>query len=269
MEKFVEVDHYCFHYCVTGRSTHPPILFLHGFLGDLREFDRVTDHFSDQFYCIAVDLPGHGKTQVKSDRYYTMAATAKGLIQLLKTLRVEQCFIIGYSMGGRLALYLTLNFPKYFLKTILESSSPGLRTEKERTQRMQRDRDLAHKLETEDFSDFLAQWYSQPLFATLQQHPDFEQMLEHRLQNNPLNLAKSLCYLSTGCQPPLWENLNHNTIPMLLLAGELDEKFIKINAEIAERSPFTECRRVDRCGHNIHLENTALFVHHIKQFFAQ
>ncbi|MBW4659658.1 MAG: 2-succinyl-6-hydroxy-2,4-cyclohexadiene-1-carboxylate synthase [Drouetiella hepatica Uher 2000/2452] len=270
MENFVEVNHYRFHYCVRGRSSHPPILFLHGFLGDLREFDQAMSLLSNQFYCIAIDLPGHGKTQVLGcDRYYTLVDTAEGLVQALKIFSIQKFFLVGYSMGGRIALYLTLNFPEHFHKTLLESASPGLKTEAEQTQRTQRDRDLAQRLETEDLPTFLAQWYSQPLFASLQNHPSFDQMLDHRLQNNPLRLAKSLRHSSTGQQPSLWEKLQHNTVPMLLLAGELDKKFITINIEMAERSPFIQYKTIDRCGHNIHLENTALFIHHIKHFFTE
>jgi len=270
VENFVEVDHYRFHYCVTGRSHYPPILFLHGFLGDLHEFDRVIALLSHQFCCIAVDLPGHGKTQVLgSDRDYAMVDIAEGLIQALKLLGIRSCFLIGYSMGGRLALYLTLHFSEHFHKTILESASPGLKTATEQVQRIQHDLQLAQSLETKDFSTFLAQWYSQPLFASLQKHPDFEQMLKYRLRNNPVDLAKSLRHLSTGCQPSLWEDLRHNTVPTLLLAGELDTKFMKINAEMADLSEFITFRRGDRCGHNIHFENAHLFVHYIEQFFTQ
>ncbi|HEY9629281.1 MAG TPA: 2-succinyl-6-hydroxy-2,4-cyclohexadiene-1-carboxylate synthase [Coleofasciculaceae cyanobacterium] len=268
--EYVEVEKYQFRCHIRGRSHHPPLLFLHGFMGDRHEFDPVMDLLCEQFYCMAVDLPGHGKTQVSADdRYYTMADTAEGLIQVLKAIGIQQCCVIGYSMGGRLALYLTLRFPKYFLKTVLESASPGLKTEAERNQRIQKDHHLAHRLESEDFSAFLAQWYRQPLFATLPKHPNFELMLNQRLQNNPLNLARSLRHLSTGCQPSLWEDLHRNTVPLLLLAGELDTKFIGINTEMAERSPCAILRKVDRCGHNIHFENPGLFVHVIRQFLTQ
>ena len=96
-------------------------------MGNSHEFDEAIQLLSDKFYCLTVDLPGHGKTQVLGgDEYYKMANTAHALINLLDELKIIKCFLVGYSMGGRLALYLTLHFPQRFPKVVLESASPGL-----------------------------------------------------------------------------------------------------------------------------------------------
>lgn len=79
-------------------------------------------------------------------------------------------------MGGRLGLYLTLNFPQYFQKVILESTSPGLKTESERLQRLISDIQKSQQLQTLEFPIFLDQWYNQPLFQTLKNHPEFDQI---------------------------------------------------------------------------------------------
>ena len=146
---------YRFHYCFSGNSNRPLILFLHGFMGNSHEFERAISMLNNDFYCLNIDLPGHGKTQVLDDDCYSMAKTAQELISLLDELKVKQCFLVGYSMGGRLALYLTLNFPLYFDKVILESASPGLSTEEERLERVKRDEQIARKLvrsiEKDDF----------------------------------------------------------------------------------------------------------------------
>lgn len=267
MEKYIKVDNYHFNYYSRGSSTNFPILFLHGFLGNCQEFNQSISLLSNDFYCLAVDLPGHGKTQViGGEEYYNMEHTAQGLIKFIAALGIKRCILIGYSMGGRLALYLALYFPEYFSQVILESASPGLRTQAERDQRIQQDIKLAKELATEDFSDFLTKWYNQPLFASLKNHPDFEKMLEHRLQSNPLELSKSLQYLSTGCQPSLWSKLHENVVPLLLLVGELDQKFISINTEMVSLCKFAQLEIVKNCGHNIHFENATLFVETIGRF---
>jgi 2-succinyl-6-hydroxy-2,4-cyclohexadiene-1-carboxylate synthase len=269
VEHFIDVDHYRFHYYSSGRSNHPAIVFLHGFLGNCREFAPVIALLSRQFYCLAIDLPGHGKTKtLDGDRFYEMPPTAEGVIQWIEALNINPCFLIGYSMGGRLASYLTLHFPAYFLKVVLESASLGLKTQAERGERLQRDFKLAQRLETENFSSFLNQWYTQPLFVSLQAQPNFEHTLKQRLDNDPLQLAKSLRYLGTGCQPSLWEVFKHNVVPTLLLAGELDEKFVEINAEMVQLSEFVTFSVMSHCGHNIHLEQPSLFVQFVQQFLA-
>lgn len=128
----MNIENYQFHYSFTGNSNKPLIVFLHGFMGNIHEFDEAISLLYDEFYYLTIDLPGHGKTQVLgSDECYTMANTAQALINLLDQLKISQCFLVGYSMGGRLALYLTLHFPERFPQVVLESASPGLQTESE------------------------------------------------------------------------------------------------------------------------------------------
>lgn len=261
------VDKFKFHYSFRGNPDKSLILFLHGFMGDSHEFNDVIALLADQFYCLSVDLPGHGKTRVLGgEECYTMPNTAHALINWLDQLNVKQCFLVGYSMGGRLALYLNLHFPQRFSKIVLESASPGLKTGRDRLERTQRDFELARKLENSDFYRFLSNWYSQPLFASLKKHQCFQILIESRLRNNPFELAKSLRNLSTGCQPSLWENLKQHKKPLLLLVGEYDAKFIAINSEIARLCQSAKLEIVRNCGHNIHFENPKTFVQILKNF---
>jgi 2-succinyl-6-hydroxy-2,4-cyclohexadiene-1-carboxylate synthase len=236
-------------------------------MGDSNEFNEVIALLSAQFCCLTVDLPGHGKTRVLGgDECYTMSNTAQALINLLEQLNVKQCFLVGYSMGGRLALYLNLHFPQCFSKVVIESASPGLKTQGDRVERTQRDIELAQELEKSNFSSFLSNWYEQPLFVSLKKHPEFKSLIASRLQNHPLELAKSLRNMSTGCQPYLWEELKKNRNPLLLLVGEYDAKFIAINSEMARLCKSAKLEIVNNCGHNIHFENPKIFVENV-QFF--
>jgi 2-succinyl-6-hydroxy-2,4-cyclohexadiene-1-carboxylate synthase len=220
---FLRLTNYQFNYTINGNINQPVILFLHGFLGNSQDFNTRISPLFPQFCCLTIDLPGHGETQVLGeDIYYKMPQTATALIEVLNHLNIAQCYLMGYSMGGRLGLYLTLNFPQYFQKVILESTSPGLKTKSERLQRLILDTQKAQQLQTLEFTLFLEQWYHQPLFQTLTNNPEFDQVFEHRLKNNPIELSKSLRYLGTGNQPSLWEKLSQNQIPILLLVGELD-----------------------------------------------
>lgn len=267
----MNLKNYSFDYCFSGDSDKPLTIFFHGFMGNLYEFNEAISLLINDFYCLNIDLPGHGKTQVLDDDCYTMAKTADALINLLDELEVRRCFLVGYSMGGRLALYLTLHFPQRFHKVILESASPGLSTDKERLERIKRDEQIARKLvrsfERDDFYKFLENWYNQPIFGNIKNHPQFEQMIENRLQNNPVELAKSLRFMGTGVQPALWDKLQQNKIPLLLLVGEKDLKFVDINTKMAKINEYCELKIVENAAHNIHLENTSIFVKNIRDFF--
>ncbi|BAY26280.1 alpha/beta hydrolase fold protein [Calothrix sp. NIES-2100] len=265
------LGNYQFNYSLINNPNKPLITFLHGFMGNIDEFDEAIALLSNEFSYLTIDLPGHGKTQVLgSDECYTMANTAQALINLLDELKIKKCFLVGYSMGGRLALYLNLHFPERFFKVVLESASPGLATEAERLKRIQLDyqigRELIKILETSDFADFLSNWYSQPIFGNIKNHPKYEVLLENRLQNYPLKLDRSLRYMGTGFQPSLWDKLKENQNPLLLLVGEYDEKFSDINQKMADTCENAQLKVIKNAGHNIHFENPREFVQNIRSF---
>lgn len=255
------------HYSCWGNLHQPVILFLHGFLGSGDDYRQICTELKDKFCCLTVDLPGHGKTTGNADETnYQMPQTAQALIALLDRLTIDQCFLVGYSMGGRLALYLTLHFPQRFSQVILEGASPGLKTEMERAQRRAVDEKLAQKLETIPFKAFLLEWYHQPLFQSLRQQHNWEKLIEHRLEQNPKELSKSLRNMGTGNQPSLWEKLPENSVPILLLVGEYDHKFRQINTEIFQRCPLAQLKIIPHTGHNIHWENPQIYVKELIQF---
>lgn len=233
------------------------------FLGSCEEFSAIDASLCDRFCCLSIDLPGHGETQVVGD--YTLSSTARAIVHLLDRLNIHQAILVGYSLGGRLALYLALHFADRFPKTILESASPGLQTEAARSTRRQHDDQLATYIES-DFPTFLIDWYNQPLFRSLRQHPTFGAIYQQRLKNRPIELAKSLRNLSIGRQPNLWGKLASYEPPLLLLVGENDRKFVAINQEIAARCRSAQLEILVNTGHNLHVENPSAFTMHIKDF---
>ena len=234
-------------------------------MGDLDDFASVTDYLTE-FCCLLVDLPGHGRTQVRQDLNYQMSLVAEALIKLLNELAIANCLLAGYSMGGRLALYLTVHFPQYFRGVILESASPGLKTQLERDRRIARDLELARRLETEEFPQFVRQWYANPLFKSFTLHPNYQQAIAKRLDNDPLKLAKSLRYMGLGMQPSLWNFLSEIRVPILSIVGEQDPKFVAINREIVELCPLADLIVVEEAGHNVHFEQPEQFARLIVHF---
>lgn len=239
------------------------VVFLHGFLGSGAEFEAITAQLGDR--SLTIDLPGHGETRFSNQ--YTMENTAAAIVGLLDELAIGRANLVGYSMGGRLALYLALNYRERFPKAIVESGSPGLKTEQERRERRESDRALADRIEA-DFDQFLIDWYNQSLFQSLKAHPQFERMLKERSRNNPVELARSLREMGAGMQPNLWEKLRSHQQPLLLMAGERDHKFVVLNQEMASLCKTAELAIVPNTGHNIHFERPKVFVDHVKSFFC-
>jgi 2-succinyl-6-hydroxy-2,4-cyclohexadiene-1-carboxylate synthase len=236
-------------YKTLGPSTQPPLLMLHGFLGcsqDLSAIAPATNH-----HCLLPDLPGHGGSLAPGD--WAMGGVAAAVVSLLDGLGVDQTAIYGYSMGGRLALYLAVHWPDRFPKVILESASPGLETEVERQVRIGRDRQWIDLIE-QDFPTFLTQWYAQPLFANLLKQPEFRQIYKRRLGNDPKGVARSLAQMGLGQQPSLWEALPKLRSQVFLLVGEQDEKFVAINRRMEGLIPGAKLT-IAPAGHTVHMEN--------------
>jgi 2-succinyl-6-hydroxy-2,4-cyclohexadiene-1-carboxylate synthase len=239
-------------------------------MGDCHDFDLVINNLAE-FCCLTVDLPGHGQTIVQEDSDYQMPNVAQALINLLEELNIKGCILVGYSMGGRIALYLAIHFPQYFQGVILESASPGLPNQLERDRRIAQDSKLAAQLESSDFdfADFIQQWYDNPLFASLVRHPHYPQAIAKKLRNDRDQLAKSLRLIGLGTQPALWKSLPEIQISLLLIVGELDSKFVRINQIIADSCPQASLQRANSTGHNVHFEDPIKFSQLLKHFAAR
>jgi 2-succinyl-6-hydroxy-2,4-cyclohexadiene-1-carboxylate synthase len=253
-----------------GSSHHPAIVFLHGFLGRGADFAAIATALSDRYCSLLIDLPGHGDSLNANNRASTMATTAQFVIERIDRLQLAPAHLYGYSMGGRLALYLAMHYPAYFRHTILESASPGCPTVEAAIARQTHDAALADRLEQADaaaFASFLHDWYQQPLFQSLQQCPNFAALYNQRLQNNPQALANALRGMGTGFQPPLWDELATHAAPLHLLTGELDQKFTQVQMAMRAIAPQVTGSVIQQTGHNIHWENPGAVIREIASFF--
>jgi 2-succinyl-6-hydroxy-2,4-cyclohexadiene-1-carboxylate synthase len=244
-----------------GSPENPDVLCLHGFMGSAADWQDVATAIGDQASCIALDLPGHGASLGLVPAAYTMEGTARVVIRTLEDLEARRPVIVGYSMGGRLALYLALRYPERCAGLFLESASPGLESAGERAARREADEDKAKRLESGDFENFLGDWYRQPLFAPLARDKDLlRRTIEARGRNEPTELARSLRGMGTGSQPSLWEDLEGLAVPALAVAGELDGKYAGISSRMASISVKVEPVVVPVVGHNVHDEAPAQYV---------
>ena len=131
-----------------------------------------------------------------------------------------------------------------------------------RRQRREQDNNLADFIEREGIAAFVARWEALPLWASQAQLAEEVrvQLRRRRLQNNPVGLANSLRGMGTGRQPSLWGHLAVLDVPVLLLAGELDNKFVAINRKMARLLPRATLQIVPGAGHTVHLERPLLFL---------
>jgi 2-succinyl-6-hydroxy-2,4-cyclohexadiene-1-carboxylate synthase len=228
-------------------------------MGSGEDWLPVAEQLSQNFYCLLPDLPGHGDTPLDaSPGYETWSAALKGV---LLDLEIERACLVGYSLGGRLALYFSLSYPEMVSQLVLESANPGISDPLERQQRATRDADLSARILEEGLDSFLSTWYDLPLFSSLEHHSDLKaELCQQRAQQSPQSMAAVLQALGPGLQPDLSARLPEIQVPTLLIAGHLDHKYTRIIHEMNQVIPNSQMFLLEGCGHNVHRECPARYL---------
>ena len=259
------------HYDLKMGGQGEALLLLHGFGGDKGTWADLRAGLESEYRVIAVDIVGHGASEKPTGaRAYHMERVSCDIAALLDDLRTPTCHLLGYSMGGRLALRLALGYPARFRSLILESASPGLADAAERERRRRQDAALAERIETMGIAWFVDYWEKLPLWKSQQTLPEETQSAQRkqRLGNSATGLANSLRGMGSGAQANLWPRLEHVTMPALLMVGEQDSKFVAINQLMARQMPEAELLVIPGAGHNIHLEQPLVFQERVKSFLC-
>lgn len=246
-----------FRYHVSESGNGPPIVLLHGFTGSSESWLHLAERLSRWFRVMAIDLPGHGRTDAPEDvARYRFDRVVDDLIEILERANVGPTNWLGYSMGGRLALYLAARYPQMTRSLILESASPGIAGLDERAARRVQDEALAEQILKYGIPAFVDYWQSIPLFQTQVYLPPVvrDALRDQRLRNSTIGLANSLKGMGTGTQPELWSKLGQIYTPVQLIAGGLDEKFVDISKSMAAAMSNVRLNIINNAGHAVHLE---------------
>ena len=227
------------------------LVFLHGFGGTRRAWDRVIAALDPQRYRpLALDLPGHGELGS-----YNRPITFAACVEEVQAAAPGRFVLCGYSLGGRIAQHVALAAPERVSRLVLVSSSPGIEDPDERARRREGDRQLADELERLPFEDFLERWNAQPLFA--EDPPEVGALArEDQLRNDPHALATAMRGIGTGGMEPLWQRLGELTMPVAIVVGDRDAKFSVLAERIRDMLPAGRLVRING-GHRLPLENAA------------
>lgn len=250
-------------YAVEETGAGEPLVLLHGFTGRAANWRPLLPRLAERHRVIAVDLPGHGDSGAPGGvAPYKMPRVAAALVELLTRRAAAPAHWLGYSMGGRLALYMAVMHPGAVRSLTLVSATAGLATAAERQARRAADEALAARIEGDGMAAFVAEWERHPLFAGLARLSDGARAALHhqRLGNDPLGLANSLRGMGTGAQPSLWSRLAAVAAPTLLVAGRRDTKFVALNERLAAAIPNATLRLIPDAGHVVQLEQPEAFL---------
>ena len=235
--------------------------------------DGSGDGLSETHRLFAIDLPGHGNAATPhAKEHFSMQATVSHLWDALDALGVERANLVGYSMGGRVALSAAVACPERVAKVVCIGASPGIAGPIERNKRRQADEALADSILADGVEQFVDRWLAQPLFESLAERlspADFQATREQRLANSPEGLALSLRGIGTGTMEPLHEALVNMVFPCLWIAGAEDAKFVAIAEEMSKAIPNGSHALIPDAGHSVHLENPAATLSAIREFLFE
>ena len=240
-----------------GQDHLPPLVFLHGFLGKPEDWYYFAQALSSNFFCLIPNLLDRDAK--------TLSSLSQKLQNSLESL-AKPYKIVGYSMGGRLALRYSLDFPDSIEGLIIASASPGIENHQERKIRLAQDEQLAQILQSKGIKYFLDYWYGNTLFDSLREHEIFANLLERRAQIDPHLAAAILSNLSPAREPSMWQQLPHLNCPTLLVAGSLDPKYIEVLQRANNLLPRAKFKILPDVGHALHIENPKLFLETIEDF---
>lgn len=242
------------------------LTLLHGFTGSAQTWDTHRTAFA-AYTLFTPDLPGHGANISPDPADYAIDNAAHSLNAQVAT-QSSPRVLLGYSLGGRVALTMATEQPRLFDALILESASPGIADDDERAARRAADEALANDLEQRGMAWFVDYWESLPLFASHMRLPAAvrAEQRRQRLQNDPHGLTLSLRGMGAGVMPPLWDALPTLTMPVLLISGANDAKYTALNAQMAARLPNARHVVVDSSGHTPHLEQPEIFQVSVLEF---
>lgn len=258
------------HYEVRGGGT--PLVALHGFTGSGHDFDPLAAALRRSAMTITIDLMGHGDSDAPADPMrYSLRLSAEDVLAVADELGLENFDLLGYSMGGRVALRTVLLAPRRIRRLVLESTSPGIRDPLEREKRRESDLALAQSIEDEGLEAFVARWLGQDLFRTLRQLPREREaaLRQAKMRQRPEGLARSLRGAGAGVDEDVWDRLCEIHQRVLLIGGMEDRKYEESLGQMADRLPDARFVRVPRVGHTVHLERPRLFADYVAEFLRQ
>jgi 2-succinyl-6-hydroxy-2,4-cyclohexadiene-1-carboxylate synthase len=232
----------------TVRGSGPFITYLHGFTQTKESWLPVIEQLEqDRSHCL-LDAPGHG---MSTDGQRTLPQVGTDVAETMNT-----GILVGYSMGARIALHVALQHPEKVTALVLISGTGGIDDAPGRSARCASDELLAQRIADIGVAPFINEWLANPMFSGLSTELAD---LPSRCRNTPQGLGDSLRYAGTGTQEPLWNQLSNITMPVLLIAGEHDQKFVNNAQRMNDLLPNSELHIMKNVGHTSHLEDVFQF----------
>jgi 2-succinyl-6-hydroxy-2,4-cyclohexadiene-1-carboxylate synthase len=249
------------------------VLLIHGFAGSSQDWLPLIESLPQNYNYALLDLIGHGKSDHPLlPEFYTSDSIAKQIKAVKDRIAGDNgIIIVGYSMGGRAALYFATKYPEDIKGLIIESASAGIKDDKERKKRYEEDQKLIDFISSHSIEEFIDFWYDQEMFNTQRRFSNdkLKRLKKQKYTNSKIGLINILKGFSTGIMSPFHDKLLSIPVKTVLISGELDTKFTFINSRIVRGFKKAKHKVVKNAGHNTHLEDPKRFCEIVTNYLNQ
>lgn len=245
------------------------LVALHGFTGSGQIYEQYSQRLkSEDFRLLAVDSPGHGSTNTpNSAHFHTFDAQLNNFTALIDQLNIPIFHLLGYSMGGRIALHYAINHSYKLASLTLESTNNGISNEVERLDRVSRDHILSDELIL-NYPHFLKKWNRLPLFQSprFADNTQLESFNTIQAKQDPIQMALSLREFSPGKIPYVNDELRLISCPVLAITGNMDHKYNDLWTKLINIFKNGIHVSIKNAGHRVHLDQPAEYIDTVLNF---
>jgi 2-succinyl-6-hydroxy-2,4-cyclohexadiene-1-carboxylate synthase len=236
-----------------------PLVFLHGYTGSCDDWKNQVKILPSEFMSIAVDHRGHGQTEApKNEDDYSIKIFSEDVCTLLKHLNIDQCCLVGHSMGGFMSLQFVLDHPDMVKALVLVDTSSG---DFERAPGFEELRAKLDELARTDGMEAAFEYdaANNPLrIERFKKHPELREITRQKVLNTSVD---GYIYVARtfGKWPSVTARLPEIKVPTLIFLGEEDAGFIKASQTMKDNIPSSELVTIPGVGHSPHEEAPDLF----------
>ena len=253
------LSYHCF-----GVPSAPILLLLHGFLGDYRDWQGVISLLQQDFFIIAVDLPAHGSSTWQNsdnavDLFCQRLEVTLTNIERHRAKALTPLYLLGYSLGARLAIAYSLAQPQRIQRLWLEGANFGLKYDSERLIRISHDQQWANRFAQESMPEVLNDWYQQPVFVDLSEIERQKLVALRAQQIDRIAVSQAMMAFSLGKQPDYRSLLKAVHDDVVFICGAQDKKFCAIGEQLAADGVVQQLHIVPMSGHNVHRAQPTAF----------
>ncbi len=233
------------------------LILIHGFSDNLSMWYNQIPEFSKRYRILSLDVRGHGKTEAPEGEF-SMNLFAKDVRALLNGLHIEKACVLGYSMGGRIALQFALDYPEMVTGLVFANSGITGKDyqmpEEQMREMMERRQQMMEMFKTanmETIADTMAERSMSP--GIRDANPAlFKKYKEIKMKNSPKYYTPIMQAMMTAAADP--PDLSRIKCPVLIIAGEQDGFMSLDIAEYMKKTIRQASLKVFPTGHASALE---------------